>query len=113
MIIKTNHPHVSSSNNNISCTTLVDIDNDFKSLEELDVDVEIENVRKAEHDKYLQMQDYRRPKLQEGHRISTYRLNRSYSLKEMKQTGFQLKSEANSSQQKFPHHQIILSEFII
>ena len=62
MIIQTKQSHVSSfSNNSVSSSSLDDIINDFKSLEELNVDVENKSNKKenglhAEYDKYLQIQ---------------------------------------------------------
>ena len=112
-IIKPKHFHDSSSAiKNISSITLDDIKREFESLEDLSVDVENINNCKTDYDEFPQNEDYRRPKLQEGNKTSSFKLNRSYSMKEMKQNGLQLRSNSKSSQQ-FPCHSIILSEFII
>lgn len=119
MTIKSKHTYGTTSldYSRASSTTIDDILNDFKSLEEFAADVDIEDKSdkgiKAEYEQYHQILDYRRPKFLEGNKISTLRYNRSYTMQEIKRNGFYLKSEENSTQQKFSHHPLILSEFIL
>lgn len=117
MTINTNHP--TCNKDKVISRNIDEFFNEFKSLDELPDNVDIENNKllinealKADYHKYHQIQDFRRPKFQEGIKTNTFRLNRSYTRQEIKQIGFQLKSEGNSQQQK-THHPIILSEFIL
>lgn len=91
---------------------------DFKSLEDesshlennhtFPQKVELNNVK--EFKQCFQLQDFRRPKFQ----IIENKLNRSYSLNEIKEHGLQLKSISKAStQQKSLDHSILLSEFIL
>lgn len=116
MTIKTRHSYVKTpSIHRKFSKSLDDIMKEFESLEDVALEsnrVNSNNRMKVEYDKYLQLQDYRRPKLQEANKISTFKFNRSYSLKEIKQQGFELKS-AGYTQQLKTHHPIILSEFIM
>lgn len=101
---------------------------DFKSLEDLAKSLEViettssdneetHNTKECEKikDYNLQLQDFRRPKLQEYQSNNKYKkLNRSYSLKEMREHGLQVLSVTDSaSQQKIINHPLILSEFIL
>lgn len=110
----------------VNRVSLEEILQDFKSLEDLasaneelmnETTEEPENkVLKSEYKMYLQIQDFRRPKMQESHSSgSKYRkLNKSYSLQEMKEMGLEVKSPRRGSlHQKFDHHAVILSEFIL
>lgn len=95
---------------------------DFKLLENLaaTVDLEISNTEieeklvRPDYKKYMQLHDYRRLKSQESNVGNKFRkLNRSYSLQEMKENGVELEpsSRRDSLQQKLNY--TILSEFIL
>lgn len=93
---------------------------DFKSLENLSATIETmrpsnENyIVEQEYKQFLQLQDYRRPKFQENCSGGKFRkLNRSYSLQEMRDNGLQVKPNRRLSQQKNSDHALILSEFIM
>lgn len=99
---------------------------DFKSLEDLASGVEFDSHKidqnednitlKTEYQRYLQIQDFRRPKMQENQGTGSKfnHLNRSYSMQEMKTIGLELKPfRRGSSQQKFQDKELILSEFIL
>lgn len=98
---------------------------DFNSLEDLAITVDLEGNGNhtenkpltSEYEKFVQMQDFRRPKMQENNSAydSKYRkLNRSYSMHEMRKMGVELESlKRRSSQYKFQDHTFILSEFIL
>lgn len=98
---------------------------EFKSLEDV-VDERNSNITKNQnYDKdvsltpsrnELQMHDFRRPKLQEYTRVGNKfrKLNRVYSMDEMRKHGIELKSVRRGSlQQKHSEHVVILSEFIL
>lgn len=101
---------------------------DFKSLEDLASNVTFTNGHKeTENDPevmntgmkdeaYLQLQDFRRPKPNEPKNCSNRfrKMNRSYSMREFKKQGFQLKSlQRKDSQQKIVNSSFLLSEFIL
>ncbi|KAH9636656.1 hypothetical protein HF086_003474 [Spodoptera exigua] len=96
MTINTRQSHVKTpSIHRKFSKSLDDIMKEFESLKDVVVEsksVNRNNRMKVEYGEYLQIQDYRRPKLQEANRMTTFKFNRSYSLKEMKQQGFELKS---------------------
>lgn len=108
------HRHVSSP------ASLHEILADFKSLEDLAV---IETESKDDEDDlprnnyktYLQIHDYRRPKAQENYTVTKFRkLNRSYSMQELKEKGVQMQPlKRGYSQPKCSGHALILSEFIL
>lgn len=105
-----------------SRVSLTEILDDFKSLEDLANSLDIFAQRKEEEDNdknsykgYLQLKDFRRPKLQECVNIGCkfIKLNRSYSLQEMRENGLQLTSTVGKLQSNTQTHSFILSEFIL
>lgn len=123
MSIETKHTHLPSlvKRHNTSRVSVEEILEDFKSLEDIEhgnvpstaEDDEI-SVR-ANYKKYLQLHDFRRFRSYECQDIGNKfrKLNNSYSLQEMKEEGFELKSECKGPQQKFQDHSLILSEYIL
>lgn len=92
---------------------------DFKSIEECAKGIEVttsdEEIKGHNNIEYLQLQDFRRPKLIEYNTDRTsYRImNRSYSMKEIQHNDLELRATRSSSQNKLTDHSFILSEFLL
>lgn len=122
MSIETKHPHLPSlvKRRYSSRVSVEEILADFKSLEDLghsniSTTEDYETPVRENYKKYLQLRDFRRFRSYECQDIGSKfrKLNKSYSLQEMKEAGFELKSERYGPQQKFQDHSLILSEFIL
>lgn len=126
MSIDTKH-HLTPYSNKHNLSTRISFEEilkDFESLEDLAATVELPNSQvgiepetfvKEDCGKYLHLQDFRRPKVQERQSVNKFcKLNKVYSLKEIKENGLQLKSisKVTSQQKTFPQS-LILSEFIL
>lgn len=108
-----------------SRVSLTEILDDFKTLDDLDhsSNDSVENSSKkvtettvrAEYKKYLQLQDFRRPKLQECVcTVNKYqKLNRSYTVQEIRENGLQLIPPRGKSQCIMQNSNLILSEYIL
>ncbi|KAJ2944771.1 hypothetical protein O0L34_g1660 [Tuta absoluta] len=118
-------PSTSRHPSNISVQEII---SDFKSLDDLDSTAEPESsycggsktssmdVVTSSYKKYLHLQDYRRLKSFENPQSGTKfkKLNRTYSLQEMKEHGLQLQpSRKKPCHQKSIDQALILSEFIM
>lgn len=95
---------------------------EFKSLENLDselIDEKEFNVVEKECDKFMQLNDYRRPKYQEQTApcISKFRkLNKSHTMQEMRKKDLELKliaMDKRMSKHRISDHGLILTEFIL
>lgn len=124
MSIKIEHPHLTPlvKRHSSSRVSVEEILADFKSLEDLghsnisSTTEDYETPVRANYKKYLQLRDFRRFRSYECQNIGSKfrKLNKSYSLQEMKEAGFELKSERmEQKQQKLQDHSLILSEFIL
>lgn len=123
MSIETKHPHQPPlmKRHNSSRVSVEEILADFKSLEDFEhsnmssTTEDYETPVRENYKKYLQLCDYRRFRSYECQDMGNKfrKLNKSYSFQEMKEAGFELKSERKGPLQKFQDHSLILSEFIL
>jgi hypothetical protein len=131
MSINSHHDHISPALAKPSVSSriiLQEVLSDFQSLDDLasvtENDIHENDLKtdktvdelESEYNKFLQITDFRRPKLQENQNCGTKfrKLNRSYSLQEIKEKGFELKTvRRGGSQQKYQDNALILSEFIM
>lgn len=123
MSIETKHLHLPSlvKRHNSSRVSVEEILADFKSLEDLghsntsSTTEDYETPVRENYKKYLQLRDFRRFRSYECQDMGSKfrKLNRSYSLQEIKEAGLELKSERKGPQQKYQDQSLILSEFIL
>lgn len=128
MTIETNrnsHTPFSIKHNIQSRVSFKEILDEFKSLEDLAntlddnmsiCGVEKDKEVKQDYKRYLQLQDFRRPKLQECAMQGSnkfVKMNRSYSLQEIKEKGLQITPTTRLMQSNTQNHTLILSEFIL
>lgn len=123
MSIETKHLHLPSlvKRHNSSRVSVEEILADFKSLEDLghnntsSTTEDYEIPVRENYKKYLQLRDFRRLHSYDCQDVGSKfrKLNRSYSLQEIKEAGLELKSERKGPHQKYQDHSLILSEFIL
>lgn len=125
MSISTNHSHSApylAKSKIKSRVSLEEILDDFKSLENLAATVHLQNHMESgknetkEDMAFLQLQDFRRPKLQEAQNSTNKlnKLNRSYTMYEIRTHGFELKTlQKEDFYHKMPSKSFLLSEYIL